>query len=308
MNGESMNDTINLPDDDLGWEFVSDVTAPARKAKPLFATDDAPAEEGGYREKCGKCRGSGRFISFTGRIVGDCFACKGRGEKVFKTSPEVRARARVRAVERAAEKCNAYREANPDIAAWLDLNAGRNEFADSMIAKLRRGDDLTDNMHAALKRSAAKLAEAREKRAATPGSGLDLSGLPSGMYAVPGGETRLKVQIDNVSNGGKWDGWVFVKDGAEYGSGDRYGSQRPGETYKGKIVDELRAIATDPFEASKAYGKLVGRCGVCHRPLEDENSVAAGIGPICAKKFGYAKHYSPRGPPRAPSFCLMITA
>ena len=124
----------------------------------------------------------------------------------------------------------------------------------------------------------------REAPATPAADGLDLSQIPSGMYAVPGGETRLKVQIDVVQSG-KWEGWVFVKDGAEYGRGERYGSQKPGDTYRGKIEAELRQIAADPFEASKAYGRLVGRCGVCNRPLENEESVAAGIGPICAGRF-----------------------
>lgn len=115
-------------------------------------------------------------------------------------------------------------------------------------------------------------------------TGLDLSTIPSGRYAVPGGDTRLKVRIDGVA-GGKWDGWVFVKDAAEYGQGQRYGSQRPGEMYRGKIEDALRAIAADPKAAMAAYGHLTGTCGVCGRHLEDETSIANGIGPVCAAKF-----------------------
>jgi hypothetical protein len=117
-------------------------------------------------------------------------------------------------------------------------------------------------------------------------TGLDLSTLPSGRSAVPGGDTRLKVQIDGVA-GGKWDGWVFVKDAAEYGQGTRYGSQRPGELYRGKIEDALRAIAADPKAAAIAYGKLTGHCCLCNRTLEAEGSVEAGIGPICAGKVGW---------------------
>ena len=117
-----------------------------------------------------------------------------------------------------------------------------------------------------------------------PVAGLDLSGLPSGTYAVPNGETRLKVEIQNVTKG-KWAGWVFVKDGAEYGRGESYGRQAPGKAYQGKIVEQLRVILADPQEATAAYGRLTGTCGLCHRPLEDEESVARGIGPICARKF-----------------------
>ena len=81
-------------------------------------------------------------------------------------------------------------------------------------------------------------------------------------------------------------GWIFVKDAAVYGAGTRYGSQKPGAMYQGKIVDALQAILDDPQAAQVEYGKLTGRCGVCHRPLEDEESVARGIGPICAGRIG----------------------
>lgn len=121
--------------------------------------------------------------------------------------------------------------------------------------------------------------------AAKPASApLDLSHVPSGTYGVPGGDTRLKVEIDNVDKG-KWAGWVFVKDGAVYGEGKRYGKQAPGGSYQGEIVEQLRAIAADPMEAAAVYGRLTGRCGLCGLPLEHEDSVARGIGPVCAKKF-----------------------
>lgn len=116
-------------------------------------------------------------------------------------------------------------------------------------------------------------------------AGLNLRSVPSGRYAVPGGDTRLKVQIDNVTSG-KWNGWVFVKDGAEYGQQQRYGSQRPGQDYTGKIEDALAAIIADPKAAAAAYGHLTGRCCICNRKLEDADSVAKGIGPICEAKFG----------------------
>lgn len=115
-------------------------------------------------------------------------------------------------------------------------------------------------------------------------AGIDLSAVPTGNYAIPGGDTRLKVRIEAPSRG-KWQGWIFVKDAAEYGKAKTYGSQRPGHKYQGSIAEALHIIVSNPFEASKAYGKLVGNCGRCGRTLEDEKSVANGIGPICATKF-----------------------
>lgn len=115
---------------------------------------------------------------------------------------------------------------------------------------------------------------------------LDLADLPAGRYAVPGGDTRLKVRIDKPSRG-SWAGWTFVKDAAEYGTGQRYGRQEPGGTYSGKITAELAAIMADPQGATAAYGHLTGTCGVCGRHLEDEDSVERGIGPVCLAKRGW---------------------
>ena len=131
-------------------------------------------------------------------------------------------------------------------------------------------------------------AELNRKAPVERGSGseeLDLTDLPKGTYAVPGGETRLKVTISKPGGRSKWDGWIFVSDGAEYGSQKRYGRQAPGSIYTGLIQDELKKILADPQEAAAEYGRITGTCGLCSRPLEDEESVARGIGPVCMRKF-----------------------
>lgn len=125
----------------------------------------------------------------------------------------------------------------------------------------------------------------REAREVVLANGLDLSAVPSGRYAVPGGDTRLKVKIDNVDTG-KWAGWIFVKDAAEYGRETRYGSQKPGAMYQGQIIDALRAIAADIAGAAAAWGHLTDTCSFCGRPLEDERSVRAGYGETCANNHG----------------------
>jgi uncharacterized protein DUF6011 len=123
------------------------------------------------------------------------------------------------------------------------------------------------------------------KRAERDANALDLSNVPAGVYAVPGGDTRLKVQIDKPESG-RWAGFVFVKDGAEYGQQKRYGMQKPGQTYRGDIEAELRIIAADVVGAAKAYAAITGKCSFCKRPLEDERSVSAGYGPVCADNLG----------------------
>ena len=129
---------------------------------------------------------------------------------------------------------------------------------------------------------------------------VDLRNLPSGSYAVPGGDTRLKVRVDNrAADTGKLAGWVFVSDASEYGarrvfgsgcsqSGSRkkYGAQRPtSASYEGEIVAELQKIVADHAAAAAAYGRLVGHCGFCNRRLEDQRSIERGVGPVCWKKY-----------------------
>lgn len=119
-----------------------------------------------------------------------------------------------------------------------------------------------------------------------PQGGLDLAPLEQYMsggnvrFGIPGGDTRLKVRI-----GKGRDGTLYVQDAAAYGQGTRYGRQRPGTAYQGAIQDELAAILADPHAALRRYAELTSTCGICARPLEDEASVARGVGPVCAQKL-----------------------
>lgn len=47
----------------------------------------------------------------------------------------------------------------------------------------------------------------------------------------------------------------------------------------------IRSLEANPLVAAKNFGLLSGICCSCGRDLTAEDSVAAGIGPICAQKF-----------------------
>lgn len=49
----------------------------------------------------------------------------------------------------------------------------------------------------------------------------------------------------------------------------------------------LERIAMDPAGAAERYGLLIGKCGICHRKLTNEESRKRGIGPICAARHGW---------------------
>ena len=274
-------------------EAVED-TAEDKALKNAFGASESKNVNAIYEEKC-TARGciNGTFTSWAGRPVGPCFKCKGTGIRKFKTSPETRAKAREAAkkkklakLEAQKKRASTYREEHAELIAYLEEVSGWNGFAAKMLDAIEQYGSLTENQFAAVEKMHAKHLAKQAEKANAPGTGVDLTDIPAGYYAVPNGETRLKVAIRKPGKNSKWHGSIFVDDGAAYGSRQNYGRQMPGKEYEGKIVEQLKAIVADPLEAMKAYGHLVGACGACGRKLEDEQSVALGIGPVCLKKFG----------------------
>lgn len=275
-------------------ELESGSTAPAAPKTFLEHAAEFGASRTREQATCRACGGSGQFRSkFTGRLVGDCFRCKGTGKADAAGQKAVESR-KANAVQREQEKrdriaqfSNQHREA----LDYLADRAQRWDFAASLLRQFAEKGSLSEGqltaVYNAMARDAAK-AKAQAEKAAQgepEGSGLDLSSLPAGRYAVPDGDTRLKVLVQRPTAPSKWAGWVFVSDAAEYGRGQKYGRQAPGKTYSGSIVPALEKIVADPKAACAAYGRLTGTCGVCGRHLEDATSVARGIGPVCAESF-----------------------
>jgi|SRR5699024_7531825 len=108
-------------------------------------------------------------------------------------------------------------------------------------------------------------------------SRFDADTVPAGRYALTNdGETAF-YQVDRPTQG-RWDGWTFLN--LIHAGGSRIrpikGAQR------GRV---LALVAQDPTAASRAYGQHTGTCGVCSRTLSNPESVAAGIGPVCASRI-----------------------
>jgi hypothetical protein len=95
------------------------------------------------------------------------------------------------------------------------------------------------------------------------------------------------IEFSRAPDTGKNPGAIYVKSGEEY-----LGKVLSGRFYPVKACDEARraeivTIAADPGAAAKAHGLKVGWCSCCGRELTDPNSIALGIGPICAEKYGW---------------------
>jgi hypothetical protein len=90
------------------------------------------------------------------------------------------------------------------------------------------------------------------------------------------------IQFYEVRTGskGKWKGFRFLDRLVGHpGDWARY----PVQGSEKKAV--MAQIAEDPKAAASSYGKHFTLCGVCNSPLSDPESVAAGIGPVCATRF-----------------------
>lgn len=81
-------------------------------------------------------------------------------------------------------------------------------------------------------------------------------------------------------------------DGACVGKIDRdasvtvWASKLADKRDRDNIEGLLREFEANPLGAAIKYGKLSGRCCSCGRELTNEDSIEAGIGPVCAEKFG----------------------
>ena len=82
-------------------------------------------------------------------------------------------------------------------------------------------------------------------------------------------------QIDKPTKG-KWVGRTFVKVMA---SDTTYAIRKPDS-----LINILTAILHNPMKAATDYGKQVGECPKCHATLTDPESIARGIGPVCATR------------------------
>lgn len=109
--------------------------------------------------------------------------------------------------------------------------------------------------------------------------------IPAGRYAIVGKDGST-VRMYRVSYGtaGKWKGFRFIvrlrADGGHTFQEDRIADA----AHRAAIFAYLTAHTE---ECAARYGHLTNHCGMCNRVLSDPESIARGIGPICAGKAGW---------------------
>jgi len=284
--------------------FVEDLMAGDSAELKAAPTKQSNAQ----RFDCGQCGGTGKWSG--GRNTrGDlhCYACNGRG--YFKTDPRKLKQQRERRRDREAERLRAglekFEAENPVMYQELKhahlLEPSRSDFINSLAAQLFKKGHLSEKQVAAWHRGketlAKRKAEAEQAKAAQAVT-VDLSAIDE-MFATAMASGYKKPMYRalglRIKPGKGGALYVLTEDRMEPGA---FGEQ-PG--YEGKIVegkfhpvrntaddtpDKLKAIAADPKGEAIRHGQKTGRCSCCGRELTKHASIDAGIGPICAEKWG----------------------
>lgn len=110
-----------------------------------------------------------------------------------------------------------------------------------------------------------------EDAAATPAPARKVPA-PEGMHAYGGMIWKVQAAVNG-------SGRVYAKALEEDGDGGWTFTYVPGAV---RNLSERTLLSLDE---AKKFGALYGTCCVCARTLTNEESIAAGIGPICAEKF-----------------------
>lgn len=266
---------------------------------------------------CGQCAGTGTYQGFrTQQTKSHCFACKGKG--YFLTDPrKLQDQAKARAKAKAQATTN-FILANKETVLGLAAVASWNNFASQMLVQLgldvygeavdrrirdleagfnfKGGKPLTERQLAACEAMLAKLAARKAAKAAEAKASevaVDLTAVRS-MFdtAVGNGYKRPKYRAEGLA--------ISLAPATGRNAGALYVVREEDDTYLGKIVgttfqptregktagDTLLAIAADPRGAAIRYGQRTGTCSCCGRKLTNHTSIDAGIGPVCASKWG----------------------
>ena len=282
--------------DDLPFDDMDDaINAP--KADIATVTFRPAA----HIEVCKACRGSGQFYSYSGRLIGQCFKCKGKGKKAFVNSAATRERNRMAAHDRKENAKMSHIEvftaSHPDIAAWFSNSSF--PFAVAMREAVEKYGSLTEKQLAASQRCVDSLAariasnKIQAVTVAANAPSVDVSKLVTAFdlaathlkfpKMVLGGFTITRAKPESRNPGALY----FKTDNAVYLGKVMEGrftrSKECQDDQQARIVD----VCNDPKAAAIAYGLKFGICSCCGRELTNPESVARGIGPICASRFGW---------------------
>lgn len=280
-----MIDLLNPGNTD--WASLeTDVTADGRFMPPTARNAGKDAKT--IKHPCAHCGGTGTYLHF-----GKCYACNGKG--FFRTSERERAEARQRNAAKKAQNLadtrKVFDDTYPGVAEFIVSAASWSSFCSDLSEKLLKYGSVHDHAAAAVQRMMAKCAAKKAERETAKHAGdavVNLQPIRT-MFetAVAGGYKKpiyraAGLVISRAPDYGRNPGALYVTDADT----EAYLGKILGTNYTGKPAPGLAAIAADPKGEAVKYGQRTGTCSCCGRTLTKHASIEAGIGPICAAKWG----------------------
>lgn len=195
--------------------------------------------------------------------------------------------------EKATERA-AWEAANPGVRDFL-ATIQRPGFMMEMKTKLEKFGTLTEKQSAAVR---GEMDRAKAESTAVP----TLDKLAAAFLTAAGKlqwpklrlmtEDGQSVVLTRCGPMSKTPGHINITDGGRFGSNRYFGRLTPdGKVfYKNapqSVIALLTAFNADPQAEIKVQGLRTGQCCACGRELTDPVSLANGIGPICAEKYGF---------------------
>lgn len=250
---------------------------------------------------CGQCGGTGMWAGGVNRRGNSkCIACQGRG--FFTQSPQQREKARRSRQKSKANKAEAAMESNKatGLVDKLQAISEWNSFAGSMLEQHSQGKEWSTKQVEAAQRMLDKIEATRKaKEAEKAKNAVALSQAPAFERiaqlfegAVNSGYKKpcyraegLKLSLAGAYSRNAGSIYVVEVETDEYLGKITRGVFHPTRG-GGKAVPGLEAIAKDPKDAAVRYGQRTGVCSCCGAKLTNKESIEAGIGPICAGKWG----------------------
>lgn len=188
-----------------------------------------------------------------------------------------------------------WARSNPEMAQWLDDKAAAgNTFAASVRGGICRFGQPTPKQAAAVLRA---MGEDRQRAAGALPAAQQVATADTIRAALArAAESGLKrprlrcgaVHFDWAGEKSRNPGCIYVVLSAAelyLGKITPAGELLPSREARQEHIDTVMQIAADPLTAAVEHGRLTGACACCGRPLSDAESVARGIGPVCARRF-----------------------
>lgn len=242
---------------------------------------------------CPRCHGTGRWRGYARTFP--CNECGATGKVTARVAGA--AKGMETREKNLRDKRNVWGQAHPIEEQFIIQNSNNSEFLNSLRQSLDTYGSLTDNQLAAVRRNIQKFEDKRAEfkaRDEAKSGEVDVSAIMALFDRATNNDIKRPVfradglELSLAPKHGNNPGAIYVKSKAD----DAYlGKIAGGKFHASRAATEdtletLRNVATDPTAAAIKYARRTGNCGCCGRELVDPVSIRAGIGPICATKWG----------------------